>query len=488
MLRALIGLSFLALFLQPGSALADNAKDRDACLKAQAKRDARLAACTQVITNAKASEADRRRALFIRGNLLVSRKKYKEAIADYDAAEKLGLADAALFRRRGFAKSRLRKWEDAIADYTASIKRDDKYSWTFYARAFAYRRAGKNDLALADLDRAVALRPNSTRNRLSRARLLMRMKEYEKATADLDSVLQRRPRYAFGYALRGRAFENLGNKQKAIHDYRLAVLLNPNMARSESALKKLVGKPAPPAQAAVPFAPPKTGTRFRYIQLTTTTAVVKSDMEESIDQLIGWFKRKKKPLPKRVSFLERRIVGTKDNAVTVNVRILRAGGREHRAPRTVTYYRALWPMLVPRIGGPAIALDYPQAALDGLWPLQVGKKAQGVGTVFAVCPEKLDMRAAMIGCDQGKPGQRVKIGTVSWKARVERQQSITVPAGVMPTTVVRYAETAKLKMLGRERTRNTLVYFWYAPKQHWWVRRTSRNGKRIAIIELTAVE
>ncbi len=478
----------IALFLS-AAASADLARDRSACLDAMGTPDERLAACGRLAANEAASREERREAYYRRGLLNYARRKYREAVADLDAAEKLGMDAELLYRRRGYSQSRLKRWQAAIADYTAAIERNPKHAWTYYARAFSHSRLRQYDLAKADLDRAVALSPRNTVYLESRGRLFLRLKDDTRALADFDRMLRLRPRYARGYLRRGRVHERLKNRAGAIHDYRMAGLLDPNIRVAAPLLKRVVGKvPAPPG-GALPFAAPEKGRRYLYVQLQTTAAARKSEMEESIDALAGWFKRKKLPLPKRVSFLERRIKGTEDRTVEVRVRILHRTRRQRRIPpQTVRYYRALWPTLLPTGRGPEFDVDYPAAALDKLWPLEVGKKAAGEGTVFILCPKTLNFGAAMIGCKKDTPDQKIRVGTVTWTAAVVKWETVTVPAGVIPAIVVSYRETQALKILNKSRTEKALVYFWYAPGQRWWVRRTGLRGKEVSIVELMSVD
>ncbi|HEY0109178.1 MAG TPA: tetratricopeptide repeat protein, partial [Fibrella sp.] len=97
------------------------------------------------------SETDEAAQFFLRGNVQLQKREYREAIRYYSEAinKKADFADA--YSNRGLAKFRDGLLDAALADYTKAIETDKKFEAAYFNRADAYLTQGKAQSALADL-------------------------------------------------------------------------------------------------------------------------------------------------------------------------------------------------------------------------------------------------------------------------------------------------------------------------------------------------
>ena len=155
----------------------------------------------------------------------------------------LGVKDpvkrAIILKNRGFAYARLRDYRGAIIDYTHAIKLHPRYSEAYRLRGIAYEHRYEDLLAERDYNQAIRLWPRNApaynnrgllyRRRAKSARVhgmkSVRAKEEgynRQAMADYTKAILSNPRYAPAYWNRGVLYQYLGNRAKAIADYRNA--------------------------------------------------------------------------------------------------------------------------------------------------------------------------------------------------------------------------------------------------------------------------
>ena len=78
------------------------------------------------------------------------KKKWKEAIADFDEAIRFDPTNAGYFDKRGSMHFNLGEFEEARKDFTEAIRLDPNQPAYFLHRGFAHEALGKKDEAAED--------------------------------------------------------------------------------------------------------------------------------------------------------------------------------------------------------------------------------------------------------------------------------------------------------------------------------------------------
>lgn len=216
---------------------------------------------------------------------------FEPAKADLDMAVSLQPEFPAYFNRAvffsdyGMAAEAIDDFAAAIALYEKKMppekEREEAYVQANLQRAEALRRIGRPADALVNFDKAAALRPdnmeilynralaNSRLERLeaviadltmvidkgrrqsfyvsgliNRGLAYMRRNDFRAAIADLDRALAAEPSSPLALVRRGYVFEQAGQRDKAIADYRAALSIYAKMEEAHEGLKRLGAAPA----------------------------------------------------------------------------------------------------------------------------------------------------------------------------------------------------------------------------------------------------
>jgi tetratricopeptide (TPR) repeat protein len=168
-----------AIRLKPDSALAYLGRCRAAAMTLDDQQA--IADCTEVIHRLPDS-AD---ALHERGTAYIRAQQYEQAIADMNAALRLGDQNpAAAHSVRGRAHSGLLQWDAAIEDFDEAIKLNPKVAQFFMFRGVARNGRGEYLQAIEDFDQALRLQPNLPLAYSHRAQAKMRTGDKQGAAAD----------------------------------------------------------------------------------------------------------------------------------------------------------------------------------------------------------------------------------------------------------------------------------------------------------------
>jgi tetratricopeptide (TPR) repeat protein len=119
-----------------------------------------IAGCSLYISSGHAEGENLVTAYVNRAIAQSTRKQYKKAFADFDAALKVDSSNWLVFYNRGIVNLDLGKDAAAIADFGAAIRSDPSTGIAYYNRGLAYERNGKLQEAIEDYRRAMALDPN----------------------------------------------------------------------------------------------------------------------------------------------------------------------------------------------------------------------------------------------------------------------------------------------------------------------------------------
>jgi tetratricopeptide (TPR) repeat protein len=138
------------------------------------------------------------------------------------------------------------KYSDAIAHLNRSLEISPQSANVYFERGVAHRLANDTDQALADFQQAVALNPNMARAYSGIGSIYRDRKDYTHAMEQYTKSLEIESN-ADAYFERGQTYESLGQHQKAIDDYNLAVAeINdaPAVYRARALAKRNLGDEA----------------------------------------------------------------------------------------------------------------------------------------------------------------------------------------------------------------------------------------------------
>ncbi len=266
MLRAL----FVALVtLAASPALA--AGDIDACRDSTAEPAARLAACETVIADDKITGKTKASAFWVRGDSLMKKRDYDNAIAAFSAAHDADPDNVGHLNSRGIAYMSKGDDEHALADYDLCLQMRPNFGNAYnnrgiiflrkldFQRAFAefdsavksgasgpsrylhlYNRARSEtllrqyDAALADFSEAQKLNADGPQVPTGRCIAYTEMKRFDQALADCNAVLAKTPKSVHVLTSRGNAYLAKGDLDAAIADYNEAIKIAPNNIRAHA--------------------------------------------------------------------------------------------------------------------------------------------------------------------------------------------------------------------------------------------------------------
>jgi lipoprotein NlpI len=256
----------ILLVALPLFARAQSSSDIIACEADVKVADERIAACTDLITRAKATGSFTPRSLAMtysnRGVAWKDKGDSDRAVADFGEAILLSPDFAIAFSNRGTVWSQKGDSGRAIADYSEAIRLDPRFAEAYYNRAIDWISRGENDRAIADFDQAIRLssklaanalvgRGTSWRNkgdtdraiadfsealrldeslpvaRISRRELWRYRGEPDKAIAELDEAIRLVSTSGELFRQRGFAWRDKRVFDKALADMETAARLNP---------------------------------------------------------------------------------------------------------------------------------------------------------------------------------------------------------------------------------------------------------------------
>ncbi len=161
-MRYFSSLSFNLFLCLLGAGIAGPAAAQDysnphkACFAKEANPSRRIAACNEILPNAK---VDFGKALVImnRGNARFANRDFAGAEADYDKAEKLNPRDANIFYHRAEARRWQKNYQPAITDYNKAVEIKDDFLEAYYRRGFTFLITEDYPRAIADFEKVIEL-------------------------------------------------------------------------------------------------------------------------------------------------------------------------------------------------------------------------------------------------------------------------------------------------------------------------------------------
>ncbi|VFU10478.1 tetratricopeptide repeat protein [Methylocella tundrae] len=151
-----------------------------------------------------------------------------EALACYDEAHRLGLAEPALFYNRGNLLRAAGRLDEAIASYDAALRLNPAYPEALRAGALVLRDLGYPQGAIEFLDEAVRLSPSFTEALIDRGDILQGLDRLDEAIACYDRALNNDPDNAAAWNNLGAALLTLGRYGEADKAFDAALRADPH--------------------------------------------------------------------------------------------------------------------------------------------------------------------------------------------------------------------------------------------------------------------
>jgi tetratricopeptide (TPR) repeat protein len=128
---------------------------------------------------------------------------------------------------RGFARMLQKDFVGALPDFDAAIEQNPNLATAHYYRG-ALLAQSDPDRAIADLNKAISINPKDADFFRERSSIYIKRQNYERGIADLTTAIGLAKNPKSEYFLRATAYEDLGDRDKAIADYRESLLLDPD--------------------------------------------------------------------------------------------------------------------------------------------------------------------------------------------------------------------------------------------------------------------
>jgi tetratricopeptide (TPR) repeat protein len=161
-----------------------------------------------------------------RGDSYLGKKEPDKALADYDAAARLGGLDSRNYITRALALRQKGRREEAAKDFEAAIATSADDPLIYSVRADTFAEDGNLDLALADYAKALELNPRDVNSRLACAEIYLRRDENQKAITQATIALQIDPNLSRAYVTRAKAYARLWMNSQALAELDAGTKLN----------------------------------------------------------------------------------------------------------------------------------------------------------------------------------------------------------------------------------------------------------------------
>ena len=242
----------IALFTLAGMALAgavfvlmprdsvDARSDEEICFDLEGSVTKTVPACTALIDSGRYRGQELANIYFERGMSFRSWGKIDRAIADFEESSRIFPFWAGhewlggIYEERGVL-------DKALAEYSEIIRLEPQKAAGYERRADLWMKKGEYEKAIADWTEAIRFEHPLTvvREYSQRAAAHRILGHRAEALADLHSAIESYPFSGGAYNDRARLYEELGEPNKAIDDYRRALAVQPYDATATAALKRL---------------------------------------------------------------------------------------------------------------------------------------------------------------------------------------------------------------------------------------------------------
>ena len=165
---------------------------------------------------------------FSKAHNLYNKRKYEEAIKNYNKSIDLDPNNSYAYNNRGLTKNNLEQYFDAVKDYDKAIELEPNNSVIYYNRGLAKTHLWQYEEAIEDYNKAIELDHNNSTAYYNRGLVKSYLGQYKEAIEDYNKTIELDPNNSHAYNNRGNAKDDLGRYKEAIKDYDKAIELNPN--------------------------------------------------------------------------------------------------------------------------------------------------------------------------------------------------------------------------------------------------------------------
>lgn len=176
-----------------------------------------------------------------RGSAYIRARQIDAGLADYTRVVELAPDRYEGWYNRGAAHLAARRYDDAIADLTEAIRLKPDLARAFCNRGLAHLRRNEFAKARADFETGLAFEADAPLCYVGRGEIHLSDGRYRSAVADLTRGINLKPT---GEALvrRGLAYEQLGQRDNALKDFKSALSLRPRLRAAETGIARLSGE------------------------------------------------------------------------------------------------------------------------------------------------------------------------------------------------------------------------------------------------------
>ncbi|MDD5615534.1 MAG: tetratricopeptide repeat protein [Candidatus Methanoperedens sp.] len=196
----------------------------------------------EAATQIKDSELEGKIPLY-EGNLLISERRYEEALKALNKAIEINLKDGYALSRKGAALINLGRNEEALEVFNKAIEINPKDGYALSRKGIALINLGKNKEALEVFNKAIEINPNDGFALSRKGAALGNLGRYEKALEVFNKAIEINPKDGYALSRKGLALINLGRNEEALEIFNKAIEINPKegfaLSRKGAALGNL---------------------------------------------------------------------------------------------------------------------------------------------------------------------------------------------------------------------------------------------------------
>jgi tetratricopeptide (TPR) repeat protein len=153
--------------------------------------------------------------------------KLESALDDYNTALKLNDTLYQLYVDRGYILLKLGRFEDAVESLSKALSMES-VAVTHLLRASAYSKLNKPDLEFADYNKAIEIDPNNAIAYNNRGIYLLKNGDKTGALNNFNKAIELNPKLGSAYQNRAFLYNQIGEKEKAQADEKMAQTLENN--------------------------------------------------------------------------------------------------------------------------------------------------------------------------------------------------------------------------------------------------------------------
>ena len=171
------------------------------------------------------------KAYFLKAEIYVITKNYKNAVKNYSKAIKYRKNDTHYYLCRARAYSKLGRKRKAIKDYDFVLQKQPRLIKLYYERALIYSKLKKYELALQDITLYIKYFYKDEQAIYDCGLINYYAGNYLNAIKYYSEIIELNPAIAKYYSARADAYLQANTYKYAIDDYNTALDLNPNLTK-----------------------------------------------------------------------------------------------------------------------------------------------------------------------------------------------------------------------------------------------------------------